>query len=439
MFSLAPIGSLPHFPLQFLNSLLEPGHFSLKLFDVGRRPFEKSPNPIVRGLPHLGAELFGASHELAYRPVLQSRKKPLATLLDEVPQAAHRPGGGVPALLLLVDDLREGDFREVSLRAIIQDFDLFTIAHELRNAVERDIATIACIVQFAVRVPLDHADLLHVRHRVARLALRRIASRWRFKPSSLGWRWARVVQQETVFADLFKRLAQIEEIDMRVALVCEQLETLSVEQALELVAGAYRVAALGGGDAQLVFLALGWALFEPRLALRRAELGAEAKNAELHHLADFLVVPNPDEAGDIKRRIPDFGRGRPLTLGERKSLARTHDRNLIQRVVRDPHPDVVRILLDNPSLTEEDVVRICAMRPNEPGVLQAVYRHRRWVVRYRPRNAIVRNPDCPLDTALLLVPLLRPGELKEAAMASGLAPPLRLSCRSIVELREARS
>ncbi|MDH3726531.1 MAG: hypothetical protein OER77_03285 [Myxococcales bacterium] len=243
------------------------------------------------------------------------------------------------------------------------------------------------------------------------------------------------MHQETAFAELFKRLARIDEIDMRVALVCEQLENLSVEEAVELVGDAHRVAALGDSDAQMVFLALGWALFEPRLAHRRTELGVEAKNAELRHLADFLLPLGADEAVDAKRPIPDFGRGRPLTLGERKSLARTHDRILIQRVVRDPHPDVVRILLDNPSLTEEDVVHICAMRPNEPGVLQAVYRHRRWVVRYRPRNAIVRNPDCPLDTALLLVPLLRPGELKEAAMASGLAPPVRLSCRSILELR----
>ncbi len=246
-----------------------------------------------------------------------------------------------------------------------------------------------------------------------------------------------MVQQETAFADLFKRLARIDEIDMRVALICEELEGLPAENAVELVGHAHRNAGLGDGDAQLVFLALGWALFDSRVATRRTELGLEAKNTELYHLADFLLPPEANEVVETKRRIPDFGRGRPLTLGERKSLARTHDRNLIDRVVRDPHPDVVRILLDNPSLTENEVVRICAMRPNDPGVLQAVYRHRRWVVRYRPRNAIVRNPDCPLDTALLLVPLLRPGELKEAAMASGLAPPVRLSCRSILELRES--
>jgi len=246
------------------------------------------------------------------------------------------------------------------------------------------------------------------------------------------------VEHATSFGELFQRLARLDEIEMRVGLICERFESLPDEDAVQLLDEAHHGAALGGTDAQSVFLALGWALFEPRLGSRRAELGAAARRAELHQVADFVAPPTDDDApADDKRRVPDFGRGRPLTLGERKSLARTHDRSLIQRVVRDPHPDVVRILLDNPSLTEEDVVRVCAARPNHPTVLQTVYRHRRWVVRYRPRNTIVRNPDTPLDTALLLAPLLRKGELKEAATSSELAPPLRLSCKRILEIRTA--
>ncbi len=248
------------------------------------------------------------------------------------------------------------------------------------------------------------------------------------------------MEHTTPFGELFQRLARLDEIEMRVGLICERLDALSDEDAVRLLHEAHRSAASGGAEAQSVFLALGWALFEPRLGPRRSGFGATARRAELHHVADFATPSSEDNATlEDKRRVPDFGRGRPLTLGERKSLARTHDRSLIQRVVRDPHPDVVRILLDNPSLTEEDVVRVCAARPNHPNVLQTVYRHRRWVVRYRPRNAIVRNPDAPLDTALLLAPLLRRGELEEAATSSELAPPLRLSCRMILEMRTTRS
>lgn len=240
--------------------------------------------------------------------------------------------------------------------------------------------------------------------------------------------------------DLFRRLARLEEIDMRVGILCEQLDSSSDDDAVRLMHSAHRAAALGEADAQLVFLALGWALFEPRIESRRRKLGMTARRAGLHEVADFVLPPAEEQTpDDDKRRAPDLGRGRPLTLGERKSLARTHDRTLIQRVVQDPHPEVVRILLGNPSLTEHDVVRICAARPNDSQVLQTVYRNRRWVVRYRPRNAIVRNPDTPVDIALLLAPLLRRPELREAATSSELAPTVRLSCRTILEARSGRS
>ena len=248
------------------------------------------------------------------------------------------------------------------------------------------------------------------------------------------------MEPTTTFAELFSRFARVEELPMRVGLICEWIEGSDDEEALRLFDDAHDGAARGEATAQAVFLALGWALFEARIEPRRGSLADTARQLELHHVADFVMpVADGDESNDAARRVPDFGRGRPLTLGERKSLARTHDRELITRVVRDPHPDVVRVLLDNPSLTEEDVVRICAARPNDPAVLQNVYRHRRWVVRYRPRNAIVRNPHTPLDTALLLAPLLRAGELKEAATSSELSQPLRLSCRKALELRRPRS
>jgi len=74
--------------------------------------------------------------------------------------------------------------------------------------------------------------------------------------------------------------------------------------------------------------------------------------------------PGPDE-----RALPRTGVGRPLTLGERKSLARRSSRFALDRLLRDPHPDVIRNVLVNPRLTEDDVVRLAARRPAFPDVL----------------------------------------------------------------------
>jgi hypothetical protein len=135
------------------------------------------------------------------------------------------------------------------------------------------------------------------------------------------------------------------------------------------------------------------------------------------------------EDGEDALRVPDFGMGRPVTLGERKSLARRNDRELITRVLRDPHPDVMRILLGNPRLTEADVLRLCARRPVASDVLREVFCNARWIVRYPIKVALTLNPYTPLDIGLQLIPLLHEQDLKRVLEAADLAPELQAACR----------
>ena len=99
--------------------------------------------------------------------------------------------------------------------------------------------------------------------------------------------------------------------------------------------------------------------------------------------------------------------GRSLTLGERKALARTHDREQLLLLIRDPHPAVVEILLGNPHLTEPDAVRIAASRAAVPAALSAIAAHPRWSVRHAVKRALVLNPATPLADAIRLATTLR--------------------------------
>jgi hypothetical protein len=142
-----------------------------------------------------------------------------------------------------------------------------------------------------------------------------------------------------------------------------------------------------------------------------------------------LMLRRPPDTTREDGRVPDFGLGRPLTLGERKSLARRADRSLIVRVMQDPHPSVIRILLDNPGLTESDVVRLCARRPAVPEVQREVFRHRRWIVRYAVKVTIVLNRYTPLDIALQLAPHLNSRDRARVIAAEDLPQELRDSCQ----------
>lgn len=137
--------------------------------------------------------------------------------------------------------------------------------------------------------------------------------------------------------------------------------------------------------------------------------------------------PASDDEID-ESRIPDYGRGRVLTLGERKSLARRPDRDTIERIILDPHPDVIRRVLVNPRLTEELVVRLATRRPCPRGVLAEIARSPRWSNRARVRLALVLNPGLPEDIAVRLASLLMRQELALVVSRLPLDSPMYALC-----------
>ena len=243
----------------------------------------------------------------------------------------------------------------------------------------------------------------------------------------------RVLAGFTQFENLSRTLSNVEGNELRVSLVADTLTRLEPGEAIELVRQGYEAARRGESRDQSVFLLLTVALTETSLETLREAIATDASSPELSDLFPRHDTERPDDP----LRTPDFGQGRPLTLGERKSLARTRDRDLITRVVHDPHAAVIEILLDNPSLTENDVVRLCAKRPIATAVLSSVFGHRRWIFHQRVRNTLVRNPFCPLHIALQLTLTLNAQDQREICRSYDLHDLIRLLARSSLQVRVA--
>lgn len=167
-------------------------------------------------------------------------------------------------------------------------------------------------------------------------------------------------------------------------------------------------------------------------------LREEAAGASLLALERLIRLPppsRPEGAAPLRpERVPDYGAGRPLTLGERKALARRPDRQVLERLLADPHPDVVHRLLVNPRLTEADVLRLAARRPNRPELLAEIARSP-WIKRSRVRMAIMLNPDTPPAIAVPISGLLMRQELALVAEATHVAAPIRALCMERLERR----
>lgn len=107
-----------------------------------------------------------------------------------------------------------------------------------------------------------------------------------------------------------------------------------------------------------------------------------------------------------------------MPLGMKKWKARLHDRNLFPRLARDGDPNVIRILLDNPRVTEDDVLLWAARRPVRAEVMTIIARHPRWALRSKIQEALARNPYTPVHIAASYLPVM-PDQLLQLIRRDG--------------------
>jgi hypothetical protein len=241
---------------------------------------------------------------------------------------------------------------------------------------------------------------------------------------------------EAEFDSLARAVGSLADQGLRVSYVRHTLLARRPEQVADLFTVAMSRTEGRQPVHALLLQAISLALADEACDGLREAVGAVLDARQQPSLA--LALRREQVAEDAEtQRIPDFGRGRTLTLGERKSLARRNDRELIARCLRDPHPHVVRILLGNPVLTETDVVRLCARRPVSTEALREVFRSPRWMVRYPIKVALALNPYTPLDIALQLAPHLRAQDLRRLVSSEELHDELREACRRLTGRTES--
>lgn len=133
--------------------------------------------------------------------------------------------------------------------------------------------------------------------------------------------------------------------------------------------------------------------------------------------------------------IPDYGMGRELTVGERRSLARRPRRGTIEKLLMDPHPMVIRQLLENPGLVEDDVLRLATQRPARADALQELAASTHWLCRRRVRLALVLNPGTPRHISMPLLTICNRSDLLEVATTSTVPNLVRVTARELLGKR----
>lgn len=125
-----------------------------------------------------------------------------------------------------------------------------------------------------------------------------------------------------------------------------------------------------------------------------------------------------------------------ITLGQRRSMSKGPIKDVLDRLLSDPDPMVVGNLLDNPRMTEKEVLKIASKRPNSPEILRMISVHGKWSKRYGVKRAVASNPYAPPNASIAILGALMTQDLKEIAGDRTLHPAVKQGANDIVKERE---
>jgi hypothetical protein len=245
---------------------------------------------------------------------------------------------------------------------------------------------------------------------------------------------------DTVINSLLRCIPALPELDMRAAVLSERLQKMDARRVAAVMDGLLEARNTSKPGVRETVTALLTVLDRGLLSYDfLAAVYAEAKAHHLGPLATALLSTPVNAAQKEAAARPLLPGGRKITLGERKALARKPDRALLERLIKDADPRVIRIVLKNPLLVEQDVIAIATRRPIRAEILAELARAERWVARPRVRRALVLNPNCPPALALKQLSLLKKQELREVMRSRNLAPSIIEAAQRLLQNKTGHS
>jgi len=142
------------------------------------------------------------------------------------------------------------------------------------------------------------------------------------------------------------------------------------------------------------------------------------------YLMDLVQVAIlPGVSAELKRNAEEqlLARLPQLPLGQKITLARRGPARVAGALLAEGHAQTVPIVLDNPYMTEAQILRVLSREKLPAPVIPSIVQHRKWSTTYNVRLALIRHPSAPLGTILSYLPELTVSDLRELA-APGIVP-----------------
>ena len=152
--------------------------------------------------------------------------------------------------------------------------------------------------------------------------------------------------------------------------------------------------------------------------------------------AELLVEPEqpaPPLARSLYAQIIVMG------IGEKIKLALRGNRDARAILIRDSQKLIRRFVLQNPRVTDTEVIAVARNRSADEELLRIIFDRREWMRNYQVRLALATNPKSPLVLALKQLATLTDGDLRLLAKLKNVSATVASQARRILlTMREPR-
>ncbi len=147
---------------------------------------------------------------------------------------------------------------------------------------------------------------------------------------------------------------------------------------------------------------------------------------------EMLVEPEPDVP--VNKSL--YNQIQHMSIGERVKLALKGNRDARMILIRDPNRLIQRFVLQNPRITDDEIITVARNRNLDVDLLRLIGDHKYWPRNYQVKLALVTNPKTPLATALHFLSSLMERDIRLLAKSKSVSSTIATQARRLMMQRE---
>lgn len=159
---------------------------------------------------------------------------------------------------------------------------------------------------------------------------------------------------------------------------------------------------------------------------REVEAGEDSILVPFELIGEFDRPPGSGPAASLLAQIQQ------MSVSERVKLALRGNKDARQILIRDGNKLIRRFVLQNPRMSDGEVVAVCRNRTADEELLRTIGEKREWMKNYQVRLALATNPKTPLPIALRQVGTLGERDLGQLAKSRNVPQAVAVAARRLV-------